>query len=184
LNKIIDYIIKNKVVIIIYLIPILLAAVALADNSTNLAKNLSMTIEGVNNQYKYPIPKTGDLSIIQNNKECFIEYEVKKGDTLKKIWANNIVSYPYSISMDLVLKQNKIGSLSDIKIGDVILLPTRIDETCIIYTVKNNDTLLSISNQFKADQTLCNMVKIIKDKNGKGNVKNIEPGQILLIPQN
>lgn len=128
------------------------------------------------------IPQTGDSSVVVSNSEELVQYEVKKGDTLRGIWQDNIVGYPYSIASDIILTENKLKSITDISEGQILLIPIISDNNCIKYVIKKGDTLINISRRFIPNNNIAESIGTISRINRINIYKTIEEGQTLLIP--
>ena len=102
-----------------------------------------------------------DFEIPSNNN--YIEYKVKKGDSLYKI-ANK-----YNTSVSNLLSLNNLSS-ANLKIGQVIKIPNKDSK----YIVKSGDSLYSIAKKFNTS------VDVLKKKNNLVS-NNLKVNQILII---
>lgn len=171
MKKIIGFILKYKKYYILTLILLIFFIIELA-----------LFQMGTSTRQAFDIPQTGDPSIMAKNSKEFIEYEVKKGDTMKEIWKKNIIGYSYNNAVKLIIKANQLSNINNLKTGRIILIPIRIDGNSEIYIVKENDSLTEIVNRFKNNRSFDTMLNDLKIKNGEENLIDIEPGQTLLIP--
>ncbi len=102
-----------------------------------------------------------DFEIPKNNN--YIEYVVKKGDSLYKI-ANR-----YNTSVSNLLSLNNLSS-ANLSIGQVIKIPN----VSVEYVVKSGDSLYSIAKKFNTS------VDVLKKKNNLTS-NNLKVNQILII---
>lgn len=94
-------------------------------------------------------------------------YEVQSGDTIGGIASK------FHISVNTVLWANEIDNIDSIMPGDkIFILPT----SGMSYTVKKKDTLKSIADKYKADES-----KIISFNNLPAN-GDLKEGQEIIIP--
>lgn len=98
-----------------------------------------------------------------------MEYVVRSGDTL---W---LLSQRYGTTVAELKRLNNLTS-DELRIGQVLLIPTGQTPSYFEYTVRSGDTLWLLSQRFGTT------VDAIKRLNGlTGNLLNI--GQVLLIPR-
>ena len=103
-----------------------------------------------------------------NNFDQYEEYTVQKGDSLWKI------AKEYNLSVDDIVDFNGLTSLN-LKIGDILKIPTTAVTSNDVYIVQNGDSLWSIARKFNVT------VDELKNKNGlTSNLLSI--GQELIIP--
>ena len=103
-----------------------------------------------------------------NNFDQYEEYTVQKGDSLWKI------AKEYNLSVDDIVDFNGLTSLN-LKIGDILKIPTIAVTSNDVYIVQNGDSLWSIARKFNVT------VDELKNKNGlTSNLLSI--GQELIIP--
>lgn len=103
-----------------------------------------------------------------NNFDQYEEYTVQKGDSLWKI------AKEYNLSVDDIVDFNGLTSLN-LKIGDILKIPTIAGTSNDVYIVQNGDSLWSIARKFNVT------VDELKNKNGlTSNLLSI--GQELIIP--
>jgi membrane-bound lytic murein transglycosylase D len=88
-------------------------------------------------------------------------YQIKAGDTLSQI------AKKYGINYKTIKKQNKLKS-NKIKIGQFLMIPTRINISQKEYIVKLGDTLSKIALKYKV-----NMKNLMKDNNIKTSMIKI-----------
>ena len=113
------------------------------------------------------------------------EYAVKKGDTLSKIWRENIVCIPFSRARTMICAENELASEDDIKPGQSLRIPAAEYADYIKYRVSEGETLYTIAKKYnsKINLTINQLVDILIKINGEENVENIEKNQVILIPQ-
>ena len=115
----------------------------------------------------------GQLLIVSNteitNPEQYIEYTVKKGDTLYSIAST------YNTTVNTIRNINNLTS-DNLSINQKLIIPiTSTPQTYITYTVKSGDSLYSIAKKYGVS------VDAIKNLNNlTSNLLSI--GQNLLIP--
>ena len=125
----------------------------------------------------YPV---GDVNLPE-----YINYTVKRGDTLYKIATSNNVSVD-TIKQDNALTSNNltIGQNLKIRVTDSNVIEecygedyTPLTDSAITYTVKRGDSLYSIANKYNTS------VNSIMSLNNLNNT-NLSIGQVLKIPSN
>ena len=100
-----------------------------------------------------------------DEKSSLIRYQVKKGDTLFKI------ARKFGVSLSSIVIVNQKKKSSYLHPGDQLLINLK---TGFLHQVKENETLKEIAKKYHLP------LKILKEAN---NLKEVEPGQIILIPQ-
>jgi len=116
------------------------------------------------------------------SEETFIEYTVVKGDTISGIWKKNIVSYTFNRAKEVIISKNNLSSADNLKLGQKLKIPSRNTKGYKKYTVKKADTITDIAKQCLPRKELNEAIDLITKANGKYNVDNLEPEQVLLIP--
>jgi len=113
------------------------------------------------------------------------EYVVKKGDTLSKIWRENIVCIPFSKARSMICSENELASEEDIKPGQSLRIPIAEYADYTKYKVSEGETLYTIAKKYntKINLTVNQLVDILIKINGEENVEKIEKNQVILIPQ-
>ena len=123
------------------------------------------------------IPDTTKPENIDENSNSYINYRIRRGDTLYKI------AQKYNTTVNEIVKINKIQNPNKIYIGDTLLIPTKNNTVSTgsdntnntIYIVKRGDNLWKIARQYNT--TVTNIVK----NNNIRNPNMIYPGQKLII---
>jgi len=100
-----------------------------------------------------------------DEKSPLIRYQVKKGDTLFKI------ARKFGVSLSSIVIVNQKKKSSYLHPGDELLINLK---TGFLHQVKENETLKEIAKKYHLP------LKILKEAN---NLEEVEPGQIILIPQ-
>jgi len=100
-----------------------------------------------------------------DEKSSLIRYQVKKGDTLFKI------ARKFGVSLSSIVIVNQKKKSSYLHPGDQLLINLK---TGFLHQVKENETLKEIAKKYHLP------LKILKEAN---NLEEVEPGQIILIPQ-
>ena len=158
---------------------------AIIDNSSTNAKNKNNTNDTVNagvSENEANDNEAAELDIA-NSEETFIEYTVVKGDTLSGIWKKNIVSYTFNRAKDIIISKNNLSSADNLKVGQKLEIPSRDIKGYKKYTVKKSDNLSDIAKLCLPNKKVNEAVDLIIKANGKKNVDNLEPEQVLLIPK-
>ncbi|WP_156112689.1 LysM peptidoglycan-binding domain-containing protein, partial [Halobacillus sp. BBL2006] len=97
-------------------------------------------------------------------------YTVKPGDTLYRIALNNQVKVSELASV------NHLSNPSFIQVGQVLVIPSKVDNSSKTYTVMPGDTLYRIALRFQT--TVSKLVSV----NQLANPSLIKVGQVLLLP--
>ena len=166
------------------------------DSLYSIAQRYNTTVKAIQelNYLKTINLKVGDQLRIPekyNNQDTtlpnFINYEVKKGDSLYSIARNN------NITVDTLMKDNglsntvlKVGQNLKIRVPNTISVEVEAEcygpdytppesQNFVNYTVKKGDNLYTLARQFNTSETV-----IVNLNNLKSNVLNI--GQVLKIP--
>lgn len=100
-----------------------------------------------------------------------IKHKVKKGETVYSI------SRQYNIPLEIIYKNNP-NSQSGIKTGEIIVIPQNGSSAFYYYTVKNGDTLSSISQTYNTS-----VEDILKDNPGL-TVNNFQDGETIRLHLN
>jgi len=133
------------------------------------------------------IGTANDKPIILDFKPVIIvykEYSVKQGDTLSKIWRENIVCISFSKAKSMICHENQLASEDDLKPGQSLKIPMVQYENYITYKVSKGDTLSAIARRYKPDNvTESQYVNIIVKINLEENVQEIETEQVILLPK-
>ncbi len=108
------------------------------------------------------------LKIPNQNEENYISYVVSSGDTLYAI------ARRYNTSVDAIKSLNNLTS-NTLQIGQVLKIPTSLEESYITYIVRQGDTLYSIANRYNIS------VDTLKNFNNLAS-NNLSIGQSLKIP--
>lgn len=99
------------------------------------------------------------------------KYTVKAGDTLYSI------AKRYNVTVSAVAKANNITNYNLIRVGQVLIIPSKAPAPSATYTVKAGDTLYSIARSYNTT------VAKIAAANKITNVNAIRVGQVLVIPK-
>lgn len=143
------------------------------DTLSQIAINYNTTIEKLVeiNNIKNPnliyagnkllVPEKNGYSNDQENSENKVQdyqiYTVKKGNTLSEIAVN------YNTTVEKIVSLNNINNPNLIYIGQKIKIPFVRYSGNVIYTIKQGDTLYSISRRYNT--TVANLVRINRIKN-------------------
>lgn len=110
---------------------------------------------------KLLVPVKSESNNEQNNNENYIQnyqiYSVKKGDTLLQIAIN------YNNTVEKIVSLNNINNPNLIYVGQKIKIPIARYSGNVMYTIKQGDTLYSISRRYNT--TVANLVRINRIKN-------------------
>lgn len=110
---------------------------------------------------KLLVPVKSESNNEQNNNENYIQnyqiYSVKKGDTLLQIAIN------YNNTVEKIVSLNNINNPNLIYVGQKIKIPIVRYSGNVMYTIKQGDTLYSISRRYNT--TVANLVRINRIKN-------------------
>lgn len=181
MKKLRDFISKNEKSLLVYAkvlgltMALILVTCIGSEISTNFKKRSALSSFEL-------IPKTSDKSFNYKSTSEFVEYEIKKGDSIRSIWKDRILGYTYKNALSLIINKNNLKGTKDIHVGKIILIPTRTDETCRIITIKPGDTLSFIADKYRNERNIGDMKKKLEAINGYSNVQKLEPGQKLLVP--
>ena len=138
-------------------------------------------------QVNPPTPPTPPPPVIPDFKPVTIDYKeylVKQGDTLSKIWRENIVCIPYSKARDMICHENQLANVEDLNPGQSLKIPVVQYEGYDKCKVNQGDTLCAIARKYKPNNISENQyVDILININGKENVKEIELEQVILLPK-
>lgn len=119
---------------------------------------------------------------LNTDKEKFVPYKVKKGDTVYGICAENVISFPLNKAAEMIINKNHLKGNDDIKEGQVIYIPYMDPGNSIEYLVKEGDTIFTIARQLMPGRDMNISVEDIMEENNLSSDKDIREGQILLIP--
>lgn len=98
----------------------------------------------------------------------YIEYKVKRGDTLSKI------AKTYHTTVDELVKLNEIKDKNKIYVGQILRIP---NTTSIVYTVQKGDTLWEIAKKYYGSGSEYQKIKELNNLSSN----TIYPGQKLII---
>jgi hypothetical protein len=116
--------------------------------------------------------------------ENYVEYIVKSGDTISKIFSEHIVSYTFSNAERLIIKENNLPSSGILTVGRSLKIPKSVDSGYIKHKVVKGETISVIAKKYMGKKSLADEISSIKSLNGKENTEIIEIGQVLLIQKN
>ena len=102
----------------------------------------------------------------------FDKYTIKKGDTLESI------ARSYHTSVDNILDLNNVRYLSDLRVGNEIVVPEEKEMYFNTYLIEKGDNLYSIARRYNINPSL------LAALNGLNMDDYIYPNQEILIPKN
>lgn len=128
--------------------------------------------------------KAASTSAQVKGEKNYVEYVVKTGDTISKIFAEHIVSYTFSNAKRLIIKENNLPVSGNLKIGMKLRIPSSAEAGYIKHKVVKGESLSVIAKKYLGKKSLSEEISIIEALNGKENTEIIEVGQTLLIQKN
>jgi len=131
------------------------------------ANNLTSTTLQIGQQLI--IPSTGTTPTPTPPSTNYIEYTVKRGDSLYSI------ARSYNTTVDSIRNLNNLTS-NTLQIGQVLRIPTTSQNNYIEYTVRSGDSLWSIANRYN---TTVNEIRNLNNL----TTNTLQIGQVLRIPQ-
>jgi LysM repeat protein len=137
----------------------------------------------INELTKEPI-KQASVMVPDKVDTNYVEYIVKPGDILSKIYSENIVSYTFSNAQRLIIKENNLSSTGILKVGMKLKIPKPVDNGYIKHKVTKGESIGIIAKKYMGKKSLVDEISQIEILNGRENTKTIEVGQVLLIQKN
>lgn len=109
---------------------------------------------------------------LQDYKLTYETHVVKIGDNISNLAVN------YGLNQDTILSVNKVANSRSLQIGKVLKIPNK---DGIIYTIRNNDNLNSISQRFNVDKDDIQLVNEIFSENVLVGTELFIPGARLSV---
>ena len=113
-----------------------------------------------------------------------VEYIVKPGDTISKIYKDHIVSYTFKSAEKLIINENNLPSSEILEVGMKLKIPSSVVSGYIKHKVVKGESLNAIAKKYMGKNSLADEINLIEILNGKENTEIIEIDQVLLVQKN